>query len=169
MKVKYVSKLSKTSEVIFLILSKKSAIKNTGLKDVDFEACKLLGLNFGACNPFLLEMKFADCDISFASFYKLKLKNTKFNSCKLRETDFVDADLTNSLFDNCDLLGVIFENTILEKANLSTSVNFIIDPEKNKLKKAKQKALSKEMVEEVMIDMNANDKDLENIIKKQTR
>ena len=33
MKVKYVSKLSKTSEVIFLILSKKSAIKNIGLKE----------------------------------------------------------------------------------------------------------------------------------------
>ena len=33
MKVKFVSKLSKKSEVIFLILSKKSAIKNIGLKD----------------------------------------------------------------------------------------------------------------------------------------
>jgi hypothetical protein len=35
------------------------------------------------------------------------------------------------------LLNSTFSNTNLEKADLSTSINFSIDPEKNKLKKAK--------------------------------
>ena len=33
MKVKFVSKLSKMSDAIFIILSKKSSLKNLGLKD----------------------------------------------------------------------------------------------------------------------------------------
>ena len=33
MKVKFVSKLNNMSEVIFLVLSKKSSLKSTGLKD----------------------------------------------------------------------------------------------------------------------------------------
>lgn len=112
-------------------------LKNTGLKDVKFINCKLLGLNFGSCNPFLLELFFDGCDVSFASFYKLKLKGTKYINCKLSEVDFVEVDLTQALFDNCDFFGAMFENTILEKANLSTSFNFIIDPELNKIKQAK--------------------------------
>jgi Cytosol aminopeptidase family, N-terminal domain. len=33
MKVKFVSKLNKMSEIVFLVLSKKSALKNIGLND----------------------------------------------------------------------------------------------------------------------------------------
>ena len=51
--------------------------------------------------------------------------------------DFTEADLTNSVFDNCDLAGAKFEKTILEKADLRTSHNYSIDPEINKIKKAK--------------------------------
>tara|TARA_Y100000741_G_scaffold343366_1_gene307130 strand:- start:317 stop:853 length:537 start_codon:yes stop_codon:yes gene_type:complete len=50
-----------------------------------------------------------------------------------------------------------------------TSFSDVKNQIENKLKKEKQRSLSKDMVEEVMIDMNANDKELESIIKKQTR
>jgi fluoroquinolone resistance protein len=126
------------SECVFTNCNVSNAIlKNTALKDVSFKSCKLLGLNFGVCNPFLLTISFDVCDVSFASFYKLKLKNTKFINCKLHDVDFVEADLTNALFDNSDLMGAIFENTILEKADFRAAHHFIIDPERNKLKKAK--------------------------------
>ena len=51
--------------------------------------------------------------------------------------DFTETDLTDAVFDECDLSKAIFENTILEKVDLSTSINFNIDPERNRLKKAK--------------------------------
>ena len=53
------------------------------------------------------------------------------------EVDFSETDLVGSVFKNCDLSGTIFENTHLEKADLRTAYNYHIDPESNKLKKAK--------------------------------
>ena len=53
------------------------------------------------------------------------------------EVDFTEADLTGALFDNCDLSQARFERTNLEKADLRSSRNFSIDPEINKIKKAK--------------------------------
>ena len=40
MKVKFVSKLNKMSEIVFLVLSKKSALKNIGLNDKHIEEIK---------------------------------------------------------------------------------------------------------------------------------
>jgi uncharacterized protein YjbI with pentapeptide repeats len=55
----------------------------------------------------------------------------------LQEIDFSEADLTSALFDNCNLQHATFDSTILEKADLRTSFNFSIDPELNRIKKAK--------------------------------
>lgn len=112
-------------------------VKGTALKDVKFIRCKLLGLNFNDCNDFLLSVEFEDSLLNFASFYKLKLKNTKFKNCNLQETDFTETDLTRSVFDNCDLSRAIFEHTVLEKVDFRTAHNYSIDPEENRLKKAK--------------------------------
>jgi uncharacterized protein YjbI with pentapeptide repeats len=62
----------------------------------------------------------------------MRLKN-----CTLHEVDFTEADLSASTFDNCDLLNASFDKTILEKADFRTSYNYIIDPENNRIKKAK--------------------------------
>ena len=112
-------------------------LTKTGLKNVRFKDCKLLGLHFETCDQFLFEVDFNNCFLNFSSFYKLKLKKTSFQNSSLSEVDFTEADLTNSLFDNCDLTGTRFENTILEKADLRTSRNYLIDPELNKINKAK--------------------------------
>ncbi len=110
---------------------------NTSFQNAQFKACKLLGLHFEDCNSFLLSMNFEGCQINFSSFYKLSLKQTKFKDCFLEEVDFSESDLTNSIFNTCDLSRAIFENTILEKADFRTSFNFTIDPENNRIKKAK--------------------------------
>ena len=114
-----------------------SYLKNTSFRSVIFKNCKLLGLQFNDCNPFLLSIGFEECHLNIVSFYKMKLKNTKFNKCKLQEVDFSETDLTNASFNNCDLIGSIFNATILEKADFRTSYNYSIDPEINRLKKAK--------------------------------
>ncbi|REE79897.1 uncharacterized protein YjbI with pentapeptide repeats [Lutibacter oceani] len=112
-------------------------LKNTGLKELHFEKCKMVGINFNEVDPFLLQLKFTNCQLNLASFYKLKLKNSVFKNCSLNETDFNETDLTNALFNNCDFKLAIFDKTILEKADLSSSFHYAIDPEKNNIKKAK--------------------------------
>ena len=112
-------------------------VRNTSFKTVRFISCKLLGLNFSDCNPFLLSLYFENCLMNLTSFYKLKLKGTCFKNCDLKETDFIESDLTLSVFDNCNFERAIFEGTIIEKADFRTSFNYSIDPVVNRIKKAK--------------------------------
>ena len=123
-------------EFISCNLSTANFIK-TGLKNVRFKDCKLLGLHFENCDQFLFQVDFNNCVLNLSSFYKLKLKKTRFKDSNLTEVDFTETDLASSLFDNCDLAGARFERTILEKADLRTARNYSIDPELNKIKKAK--------------------------------
>jgi len=112
-------------------------VSNTVFRDVKFKQCKLLGLHFENCNEFLFSVDFEGCQLNLSSFYKRALKKTNFKDCSLKEVDFAETNLINSTFDNCDLLGAIFDNTILLKCDFRTSFNFIIDPEKNQISKAK--------------------------------
>jgi uncharacterized protein YjbI with pentapeptide repeats len=59
------------------------------------------------------------------------------DSCQLQEVDFSESDLNEGVFNDCDLTHATFERTNLEKADFRTASNFSIDPENNKLKKAK--------------------------------
>ncbi|MCW3103152.1 MAG: pentapeptide repeat-containing protein [Bacteroidetes bacterium] len=109
----------------------------TGFCDIQFTDCKLLGLHFETCNEFLFSAYFENCILNLSSFYRMKIKKTKFSRCSMHEVDLSGADLSGAIFDNCDLAKAKFENTILERADLRTSWNYSIDPEINKIKKAK--------------------------------
>jgi uncharacterized protein YjbI with pentapeptide repeats len=65
------------------------------------------------------------------------MKKTKFIRCRLTGTDFSSADLTEALFDNCELTNAVFSATILEKADLHTSTGIRLDPDVNRLRKAR--------------------------------
>ena len=97
----------------------------------------MLGLHFEDCNGFIFSAQFDNCVLNFSSFYKRKLKKILFKDCTLQEVDFIESDLGNALFTNCDLKGAKFENTILERADLSTAFNYSIDPGINRIKRAK--------------------------------
>jgi uncharacterized protein YjbI with pentapeptide repeats len=112
-------------------------ISKTAFRDVKFNACKMLGLLFYNCNEFGLTATFDNCNLTHSSFYKRKIKKTLFINCRLHEVDFTDCDLSESIFDQCDLANAKFENTNLEKADFRTAYNYSINPELNKLKKAK--------------------------------
>ena len=45
--------------------------------------------------------------------------------------------MTAALFDQCNFKDAKFENTILEKADFRTSYNYSIDPDVNRIRKAK--------------------------------
>ncbi len=111
--------------------------KNTSLKVVHFIHCKLLGIIFYDCNKFLFSVDFEQCNLSYSSFYRLKIKKTKFNECLLQEVDFTETDLSNSVFYRCDFRNSLFDRTILEGCDFRTSFNYSIDPENNRIKKAK--------------------------------
>lgn len=111
--------------------------KGTAFKEAEFINCKMLGFNFSVGDAFLMTLQFTDCQLNLASFFRLKLKNTKFNKCNLREADFSEADFTNSSFTGCDLAHAIFDNTTLEKADFRSALNYALDPERNRIKKAK--------------------------------
>jgi uncharacterized protein YjbI with pentapeptide repeats len=111
--------------------------QQTAFMNVKFNACKMLGFNFENCKDFLFEVSFENCLLSLANFYKKRLKQTQFVKCELKEVDFTLANLNKTLFKECDLSGAIFSETILEETDFRTAYNFSIDPEKNKLKKAK--------------------------------
>lgn len=106
-------------------------------RDVKFKDCKMLGMRFDTCNDFGLAFSFEGCQLNHSSFYKLKIKKTIFKNCQLHEVDFTESDLASALFDNCDLNQAVFDRTILERADFRTSFNYSIDPENNRMKKAK--------------------------------
>jgi uncharacterized protein YjbI with pentapeptide repeats len=97
----------------------------------------MLGLRFEACNPFGLSFGFENCSLNHSSFYGLKLKKTIFKNTQLQETDFTQSDLTGAVFENCDLARAVFEQTILEKADFRTAFHYTIDPERNRVRKAR--------------------------------
>ncbi len=112
-------------------------IKNTSFKEVLFMNCKLLGIKFCECDPFLLQMSFENCQLSLASFYQLKIPKTKFVHCNLEEVDFTAAHLQEAMFDNCNLKRAVFEDTHLEKSDFRSALFFSIHPNENHLKGAK--------------------------------
>lgn len=111
-------------------------LKDSSFKDTLFVSSKLIGVKFYEVDPFLLRMNFRDCQLDYASFYRLQMPNFQFVDCSIREVDFTQADAKQAYFDNCDLLGSVFEETNLEQTNFKTSRNFSIDLETNRLKGA---------------------------------
>lgn len=114
-----------------------AVLAKTSFRNVQFVNCKMLGLRFENCNDFLFEIHVDSCTLNLSSFYKLKLKKMRLKNSSLHEVDFSEVDLSASIFDNCDLLNATFDKSILEKADFRTAYNYIIDPESNRIKKAK--------------------------------
>ncbi|MCU0431991.1 MAG: pentapeptide repeat-containing protein [Bacteroidia bacterium] len=112
-------------------------VKSAAFKGCSFEHCKITGVNFGECNAFMFSVGFSHCVLDYSVFFKMKMKKTPFANCSLKQVDFEETDLTEAVFNDCDLTAANFQKTILEKADLRTAVNFNIDPEQNRMKKAR--------------------------------
>ncbi len=114
-----------------------ATVENTGIKRNRFSDCKLIGVDFSRCNNFNFSAVFENCPLDYSSFFQKKMKKTLFTDCSLKETDFTETDLSMSIFKNCDLLNASFVHSILEKTDFRTARNYALDPELNKIKKAK--------------------------------
>lgn len=132
--------LSESKFIDCTFINCNSSMADTSIsnfQDAKFIDCKMLGIRFDTCSDFGLSFSFNNCILNDSSFYKLKIESTIFDNCQLKSVDFTAANLSKSIFNNCDFANSIIKNTNLEKADLSTSFNFNIDPEINKIKKAK--------------------------------
>ncbi|MCC6459843.1 MAG: pentapeptide repeat-containing protein [Saprospiraceae bacterium] len=112
-------------------------LSGTAFREVSFRNSKLLGLRFDECHPFSFAVSFDHCLLQFSSFFRVKLPKTRFRECNLEEVEFVEADLGQAVFDHCDLRGALFEQTNLEGADFRTADHFSIDPENNRIQKAR--------------------------------
>lgn len=117
-----------------LSLVKLTAVR---IKNINFVDCKLVGVGFSQCDDFLFSASFIRSNLDYCYFINKNLKNTRFTECSIREANFAGADLSNIEFNNCDFSNTVFEKTILERTNFTSSFNYSINPEQNKLKKTK--------------------------------
>ncbi len=112
-------------------------LNGTALQDITFNNCKMLGMRFDLCSDFALKVHFSNCVLDNSSFFRAKLKNTRFENCRMCDTDLTETNLQGAFFSDCDFLGATFDNTDLQGADLTTAFNYSIDPERNRLKKAR--------------------------------
>lgn len=112
-------------------------IKRCTFSDVYFSESKLMGINWTELGGLTFGAKFKDCIMKDSVFVEMNLRDAKFTNCDLSDADFSDTSLVDSQFDGCDLKGARFNNTDLRGADLSKAINYSINPETNKIKKAK--------------------------------
>lgn len=106
-------------------------------QDVQFIDCKIVGAEFFKCDRAFFSVSFKKCLLSYCNFSDLNMKNTRFEGSKIQETHFTNTVLTGADFADTDLTGTLFHNCDLCKADFSTAVRYSIDPQTNKIKKAK--------------------------------
>lgn len=107
------------------------------LQDVQFIDCKIVGADFFKCEKTFYSPSFKNCLIQYCNFSDLNMKSISFKECKIHEAHFNNTSLCGADFTNTDLSGTIFHNCDLSKADFSTAVNYSLDPQTNKIKKAK--------------------------------
>ncbi len=111
-------------------------INSTTFRDVSFTNCKLLGLNWSGTLS-LSELKFVNCLLNFCVFQDVNLQHTTFDRCQIHETDFSQSNLKHSLFNETSLKGSLFNQSDLRHCDLKSATNYFIDPNYNKISKAK--------------------------------
>lgn len=137
-----------------------ATLRETGLRDASFIDCKMLGLDFSACNRFLFSFRFESCILDYSVFFGRKLKKTVFEKCSLKEVDFNEADLSQSGFTECELAGARFGRSNLDKADFRSARNFLIDPETNSVKRTRFSAINLAgLLTRYNLDLEYDDKD----------
>lgn len=110
-----------------------ATVAGTGMQNVAFADCKLLGVQFSACRDMLFSVHFDHCQLGYTSFAGKKMPGTRFVHCTLPEADFTNADLSAAVFAHCQLPHASFHHTQLKESDFTTATAFGIDPESNEL------------------------------------
>ena len=111
-------------------------VKYSRFSDVTFKSCKMIGIVWDeASMPFSITC--VDSNISYSSFYGMKLKKIEIHKCIAHDVNFSEADMQSSSFMHSDLKDSFFINTNLLKANFENAINYNgIDVSSKIIKKA---------------------------------
>lgn len=112
-------------------------VRDTQLQQVNFENCKMLGIQMDTVNTFGLKVTMKGCILRHSSFYMLNMSGMMLEQCDLEETDWTKVNLTKATLSNCNLYLAQFDQTNLTQTNLTGSYNLAINPTTNILKKTK--------------------------------
>lgn len=112
-------------------------VTGCGMRQVSFEECKLVGVDFTKCNVNLFGISFKQSLIDTCNFSSLKLKKTPFLNCTIRDSRFIQSLLNEADFSGSDLERTLFHQCELEKANFIRAKNYSIDPMTSKVAGAK--------------------------------
>jgi fluoroquinolone resistance protein len=107
------------------------------LQEGRFLGCKIVGAEFFKCDQTFFSVEFKNCVLQYCNFSDLNMKNARFAGSKLKECHFTSTVLTGADFAEVDLTGTVFHNCDLSRADFSQSISYQIDPQTNKIKKAK--------------------------------
>jgi len=88
-------------------------------------------------NPYFVDEIFEGIDFTEKGRFTGDYENSIFNNCLFTRVILNGSSFEECIFNNCDFSGTLFGRTNLEKADLRTSTNIILDPEINKIKGAK--------------------------------
>ncbi|WP_320171021.1 pentapeptide repeat-containing protein [Maridesulfovibrio sp.] len=111
-----------------------AVFNSTKVIDSEFNGSKLLGINWGNLGPVIIA-RFYNCLMDRCSFSGMNLTKVGFEDCSLRDASFADCKLARIKFDNCDFSGCQFHQTDMSRADFSTSRNYFMNAETNKLTK----------------------------------
>lgn len=115
-------------------------VPGSRLTSARFSDCKLIGVDWceaSSLSGLTTSMDFTRCVLSYAFFVKLDLTGARFEECEAREADFTGATLQRASFVRSDLEGAKFLETDLREADFTGAHGYIIDPTRNKVKKAR--------------------------------
>ncbi len=111
--------------------------RGCSLNNVSFVGSKLLGANLTGLRKTFLSVSFEDCKLDYVDFSGLALSKTRFVKSSLVDAVFIGTDLSGATFVSCDVAGAIFRSTNLSGADLRGADGLVLDPENNKLQKAR--------------------------------
>jgi fluoroquinolone resistance protein len=96
-----------------------------------------MGVNFSRTKDFGFSVHFTACNLSYASFDKKKLNKSSFRDSHLRGANFTQCDLSKCTVEQCNFIEAVFMHTDLSGVDFTSNTHFLIDPNLNKVKKAK--------------------------------
>ena len=109
--------------------------------DTSFHESKIIGVNWAQAdwptadlgNPLI----FSKSVLNHSIFIGIDLHGIQVLDCQAVNVDFRESDLSQADFSGSDLSDSLFNHTDLSEADLSQARNYLIDPGKNNLNKAR--------------------------------
>lgn len=113
-------------------------VKLTGSRfiDCEFFDCKMIGINWTEVEE-PVKIKIENSKIDYSIFFAMDLRRIEITECEAREVNFENADISKGKFNGTNFISSKFKNTNLSASDFREAMNYDINPEFNKIKKAK--------------------------------